>query len=293
MLLRQDGGGAQHHDLAVVLAALEGGTQGDLGLAEAHVAAEQPVHGLRRLHVGLDVCDGACLVGRHIVGEACLHVLLGGPVGREGVTLHRGASRVEVDQVEGELLRAPAGLSRGARPVGGVEAGEARARAVGAHIARQAVDLLEGNIELVLARVLEQEVVALAAAHLLAHDLAEQGYAMRGVDHVVPGLEGKAHAGGVHAARPAAALRHPRRQVRHREHGQARRGHHDTRGHGGVEEGDHVPGQGGGPLACVWRRHGGGVLGSSGKRLHQGDRIVRERELERLASRAVRHGEDH
>ena len=41
---------------------LEGGAHGDFGLAVAHVAAQQAVHGLRRFHVALDVGDGRELV---------------------------------------------------------------------------------------------------------------------------------------------------------------------------------------------------------------------------------------
>jgi hypothetical protein len=58
VLLREDRRGAEDHDLAVVAHALEGRAEGHLGLAEAHVAAEETVHGLGGLHVGLDVGEG-------------------------------------------------------------------------------------------------------------------------------------------------------------------------------------------------------------------------------------------
>ena len=45
VLLRQDRGRAEHHDLLAVLRGLERRSQGHLGLAEAHVAADQAVHG--------------------------------------------------------------------------------------------------------------------------------------------------------------------------------------------------------------------------------------------------------
>ncbi len=47
VLLGQDGGGHQHHHLLAVQGGLEGRPQGDLGLAVAHVAAQQAVHGMR------------------------------------------------------------------------------------------------------------------------------------------------------------------------------------------------------------------------------------------------------
>jgi hypothetical protein len=80
VLLGQEGGGHEHGDLHPVLHGLEGGPQGYLGLAEAHVAADQAVHGDGRLHVGLHVDDGLGLVGRLLVREGLLELLLPGRV---------------------------------------------------------------------------------------------------------------------------------------------------------------------------------------------------------------------
>ena len=104
MLLRQDRGGAQDHDLLAVLAALEGGPERHFRLAEADVAAEKTIHRARGLHVGLDVGDRGRLVGRHVVGEAGLHVGLRRRIGAEGVARHRGAAGVEIHEVEGKLF---------------------------------------------------------------------------------------------------------------------------------------------------------------------------------------------
>ena len=84
VLLGQNGRGAEHHDLATGIHALKRRTQGDLGFAKAHVAAQQAVHGLGRLHVGLDVGDGLQLVACLVVREALLHLDLLGRVGRAG-----------------------------------------------------------------------------------------------------------------------------------------------------------------------------------------------------------------
>ena len=53
----------------------EGGADRDLGLAEADVAADEPVHRARRLEVLLDRLDRALLVGRLLVREARLELL--------------------------------------------------------------------------------------------------------------------------------------------------------------------------------------------------------------------------
>ena len=104
VLLREDRRRAQDHDLLAVLRRLEGGPQRHLGFAEADVAADEAVHRLGGLHVGLDVGDGGQLIGRLLVRERLLHLALGGRVGPEAVPLHRGAARVHVDEVERELL---------------------------------------------------------------------------------------------------------------------------------------------------------------------------------------------
>ena len=78
-------GGHQDRHLLAVHDRLEGGAQGNLRLAVAHVAADQPVHGLGPLHVPLHVADGLELVGRLVVREGRLELLLPGRVGREGV----------------------------------------------------------------------------------------------------------------------------------------------------------------------------------------------------------------
>ena len=69
VLLREDRRRAQHHDLLAVLRRLERRADGDLGLAVADVAADEPVHRLVGLHVGLHVGDRRELVGRLLEGE--------------------------------------------------------------------------------------------------------------------------------------------------------------------------------------------------------------------------------
>ena len=58
----EHGGGGEYCYLLSVLYCLEGGSHGYFGLAVADIAAEEAVHGLGGLHVGLDVGDGGELV---------------------------------------------------------------------------------------------------------------------------------------------------------------------------------------------------------------------------------------
>ena len=85
VLLGQQRGGHQHGHLLAVLHRLEGSPQRHLGLAEAHVAAHQPVHRVLGLHVALPVGDGHQLVGGLLEGEGVLQLALPGAVLGEGV----------------------------------------------------------------------------------------------------------------------------------------------------------------------------------------------------------------
>ena len=76
VLLGQDGRRDQNRDLLAIQHALHGRAQRDLRLAEADVAAEQPVHRCGGFHVALDFVDAAQLVVRLGVFEALLKFLL-------------------------------------------------------------------------------------------------------------------------------------------------------------------------------------------------------------------------
>ena len=58
MLLGKHGRRHEHSDLIAIHCRLECGTHSDLRLAEAHIAAQQTIHGLIALHITLDLGDG-------------------------------------------------------------------------------------------------------------------------------------------------------------------------------------------------------------------------------------------
>ena len=261
VLLGQNGRGAEHHDLAAGVHALKRRAQGDLGLAKAHVAAQQAVHGLGRLHVGLDVGDSFQLVARLVVGEALLHLDLLGRIGRTGDTGNRRAARIQVDQIKRQLFGVLARLVGGTRPVGSVEPGQARFVAVGANIACDAVDLLERHVELVAVGIFQQKVVALFAAHFLTRNLAKERDAVSGVHHVVARLKREGDLRNVHLAAAARAVGiHTGVEVGDREHGQVGVGHHHTLRKSSVHKG-HAPARDGG--------HGGASGSLSGAGLQR------------------------
>ena len=197
VLLDQQGRGHQDHHLLAVLNGLEGGADGYFGLAEAHIPADQAVHGHRLLHIGLDLVDGGQLVGSLLVGEGILQLLLPGGVRAEGEALGALPGRVELDQALGDLVDVLAGLGLGGRPVGSaqlVEPGN-----LGADVATDLIQLVGRYEELVWrgialgGGVLQDQILpaALAGAHAhaaLAH-AQEAADAVLVVDHVVAGLE--------------------------------------------------------------------------------------------------------
>ena len=129
VLLGEHGRGHQEHHLLAVLGRLERRAQRHLGLAVAHVAADQPVHRARLLHVRAHGLDRLELVGRLAVGEAALELELPLAVVREGVPGAALALGVEVDQLAGERLGGAAGLQLHLLPLLAAELRERRVAA--------------------------------------------------------------------------------------------------------------------------------------------------------------------
>ena len=96
VLLSQDRGGNEDGDLLGVHDRLHGGAKGDLGLAEADVAAEQSVHRHTALHIVLNLVNADNLIWGFLVLKACLKVALPLVVGGKRITLRlhsRGIKR--------------------------------------------------------------------------------------------------------------------------------------------------------------------------------------------------------
>ena len=184
VLLGEDRRRRQHHHLLAVGGGLDRRPQRHLGLAEADVAADQPVHRLLRFHVALDRLDRLQLVGGLAVGEGRLHRDLPLAVGREGVALAGAPLGEEVEQLAGQ----GAGRFAGARlHVLPAFAAERRERRLGARagVAAQLRQLVGGDVDPVLALVFEVEVVAADAADLARLEPGEAGDAVVLVDDVV------------------------------------------------------------------------------------------------------------
>ena len=116
VLLSQNRGGHQDGHLLGVQHGLHGGPEGHLGFAEAHVAAEQPVHGGGGFHVPLDLRDAAELIVGLGIGEVVLKLPLPGGIGGKGKAHAALALGVELDQPLGQVLDRGLGLLFGLFP---------------------------------------------------------------------------------------------------------------------------------------------------------------------------------
>ena len=187
VLLGEDGRGHEDERLLARLRGLEGGAQGDLGLAVADVAADEAVHGVRRLHVVLDLVDGLGLVLGLLERERLLKAPRELAVRREGVARDRLAGGVELQQLAGHLDDGLAGARLDRLPVRAAELVERRGRAAGADVAADLADLVVRHEHAVLAAELQHQVVTGDAAHGARLDAGEACDAVVLVDDVVSG----------------------------------------------------------------------------------------------------------
>ena len=99
VLLSQQGGRHQHRHLLVVLHGEEGGAHGHFGLAEAHIAAHQAVHGQRLAHIAEDGVDRLRLIRRGFKWETVAEQLILFAVVFKGKTRLRRALGIDIQQL--------------------------------------------------------------------------------------------------------------------------------------------------------------------------------------------------
>ena len=197
MLLDEQRGRHEHGHLLGILHGLERGAHGDLGFAEAHVAADEAVHRDRFLHIGLDLVDGGQLVCGLLIRERILQLLLPRGVGAECESGRALAGRIQFDQILGDLMDVLAGLGLGGRPVGAAQLIEFRG--LRADVLADLVELVGGDEQLVrrgaafARRVFDDQVFARGLCvpgsdGTLTH-LDEPADAMLLVHHIVAGLQ--------------------------------------------------------------------------------------------------------
>ena len=188
MLPRENRRRAEQGALLGIRDALEGGSQGDLRLAEADVAAEQSVHGDRAFHVVLDLADTHELVGRFLIFKSGFKVALPLVIAGKGVALDLHTRRVERDQLLGDILDRGLDLGFRALPVAGAETAQLDARVlVRSDVFGDHVQLGDGHIEHVALGIVDLDVILDDPVGVDLADAAENADAVDAVYHVIPG----------------------------------------------------------------------------------------------------------
>ena len=189
-------------DLRAVLHCLERGSNGHFRLAEADVAANQPVHRYRLLHVGLHLVDRLGLVGCLLERERGLDLVLPRRVRREGAAFAGQSLAIQDDELLGDLARRGAHARLLLLEVGAAHAVERRCLSAG--VPTDGTHLIGGDVELVVAAIFEQQVVARHAADGALHHAGVAGDAVVVVHDVIAGREGVVEVdAATSAARPA------------------------------------------------------------------------------------------
>ena len=118
MLLREHRRRRQDDDLFSFHDGFEGGANGDFRFAETDVAANQPIHRARLLHVALRCRDRGELVRRFAKRERMLEFALPFRVGPKGVAELRFAFSLHGEHFAGVIENGGDGVFLRARPFG-------------------------------------------------------------------------------------------------------------------------------------------------------------------------------
>jgi len=157
MLLGQQRGRAQHRHLLAAGHGDECRAQGDLGLAETDIAADQAVHRFAGFHVLHHGVDGGQLIGGFLeaetVGEGFQVMLFE----VELVALAGGALGIQMEQLGGRVAHLLGGLLFGFFPLAAAEPVQRDRLRVGAAVAADQMQLRHRHIQRVAAGVFEMQ----------------------------------------------------------------------------------------------------------------------------------------
>ena len=196
VLLGEHGRRHENGRLPPVEHALHHRAQGDLGLAVAHVAAQEAVHGHGLFHVGLDLIDAPELVVRLRISEMLFKLRLPRTVGREGVSLRAAARGVERGELLGHAFCGRFGARFRARPLRAAHFGQLHGPIFArADVFAHEVELRRRDIERVSSGVADLDIVfhravdrhlhnarKAADAVIFVHDEVADGKVRVGVD---------------------------------------------------------------------------------------------------------------
>ncbi len=147
MLLGKHCGWHHEGDLVAVHDGLEGGPDGDFGLAETDIAAKEAVHGPGLFHVAFCILDGLGLVGCLGEGKGIFKGALPCGVVPEGKPGTVSTLGLELEHLGGVIDRGFLGGGTGFIPLVAPEFSEPRGEAGQADVAGEEVGIGKGNVE--------------------------------------------------------------------------------------------------------------------------------------------------
>ena len=187
MLAGEQGGGADEDDLHPRHRRDEGGAQGDLGFAEADIAADEAIHRLARSQILDHVADRAVLIFRFLIGEA---IDKGGVARDIGFGDGGGAQRAFGGGLE-QFTRdfADALLHLGLAPLPGFAAELVEADAIAVRpVAGEDFEIFDRHEQLVAARIAQGDAVM---RRLADRDLGQSFIAANAMVHVDDEVAGR------------------------------------------------------------------------------------------------------
>ena len=184
VLAHQQGRGRQERHLLARHGRHEGRAQRHLGLAEADIAADQPVHRPAGSEIGQHRLDGAQLILGLLEREAGGELVVEPLRQLQGLARPQGALGRHLDQLGRQLADALLDLGLARLPAGAPQAVEIDL-AVGAAVARQDVEALDRHEQPVAAVIDELQAVVRRTAHLERHQPLEPADAVLGMDDEV------------------------------------------------------------------------------------------------------------
>ncbi len=156
--------GTRRADLLAVRQRHERGAQRDLGLAEAHVAADESIHRLARRHVLDDGLDRRGLVGCLLESESFGEGFVVVRLERERVALPRRALRVEVQELRRRVVRLLGGFLLRLFPLAAAKLVQRRVIGRSAAVAADEMQVADRHVQLGVVGVDElQELVGAVA----------------------------------------------------------------------------------------------------------------------------------
>ena len=189
VLLGQNRRGREHRDLLGVHGRYERRAHGDLRLAVAGVAADEPVHRLARREVLLHRFDRGSLVRRLLVGKRGLEGLDPVAVHVVGEARHRLAPGLRVEECRGEVRDRALGVQLVLRPLLAVQAVEPHLLPAHPDVAREEVCVGRRHVEHAAVRVLDREDLAPDSVYQYLRRADVAPHAVVDVHHVLPGLD--------------------------------------------------------------------------------------------------------